>query len=124
MFNCIQEAVEQPVNTDPVADKDGVKPIDASNPNILQSIIAANEIHLYESSEQHANWLDCVRSRKETAAPVEIAHRACTTCLLHHMAMKAKRKLHWDPVKERFHNDPDADKLLSRPQRAPYGYEA
>jgi hypothetical protein len=51
---------------------------------------------------------------------VEVAHRACSACLLHHMAMKAKRKLHWDPEKERFKNDDAANALLSRPQRPPY----
>ena len=35
--------------------------------------------------------------------------------------MKTKRKLHWDPMKERFNNDEEANKMLSRPQRAPYG---
>lgn len=97
-------------------------PLTASDPKILDSVIGPNEIHLYQSDEHHANWLDCVRSRKETAAPVEIAHRACSTCLLHHIAMKLPRRLHWDPVKERFNNDGQANSMLSRPQRAPYGF--
>ena len=96
------------------------EPLVASNPKILTSVIGPNEIHLYESAEHHGNWLDCIRSRKETAAPVEIAHRACSTCLLHHIAMKTKRRLHWDPAKERFINDDAANAMLSRPQRAPY----
>jgi len=97
-----------------------VEPLTASNPKILTSVIGPNEIHLYESAEHHGNWLDCIRSRKETAAPVEIAHRACSTCLLHHIAMKTNRRLHWDPAKERFLNDDAANAMLSRPQRAPY----
>ena len=55
--------------------------------------------------------------------PVEVAHRACSACLLHHMAMKLKRRLYWDPEKERFKNDEQANALLSRPQRAPYGLD-
>ena len=74
----------------------------------------------YESKEHHGNWLECVRSRQQPIAPVEVAHRACSACLLHHIAMKAKRKLYWDPLKERFKNDDEANALLSRPQRAPY----
>jgi hypothetical protein len=35
-----------------------------------------------------------------------------------------KRHLHWDPVKERFQNDDEANAMLSRPQRAPYGFKA
>jgi predicted dehydrogenase len=98
-------------------------PLVASDPKILDSVIGPNEIHLYESAEHHANWLDCVRSRKPPATNAEIAHRSCSTCLLHHIAMKTKRKLSWDPVKECFNHDDEANSMLSRPQRAPYGYE-
>src|SRR6185312_11422241 len=93
-----------------------------SDPKILQSDFGPDDIHLYRSADQHGNWLDCIRSRQEPISPVEMGHRACSTCLIHHIAMKAKRHLHWDPVKERFHNDDAANELLSRPQRAPYRF--
>ncbi len=96
------------------------KPLVASDPKILDSVIGPNEVHLYESSDQHGNWLDCIKSRKAPIAPAEVGHRACSTCLIHHIAMKTKRRLHWDPVKEHFKNDDDANCMLSRPQRAPY----
>jgi predicted dehydrogenase len=96
------------------------QPLVASNPKILDSVIGPDEIHLYESADQHGNWLDCIKSRKAPIAPAEIGHRACSTCLIHHIAMKTKRKLFWDPVKEHFKNDDDANCRLSRPQRAPY----
>jgi predicted dehydrogenase len=96
------------------------QPLVASNPKILDSVIGPDEIHLYESADQHGNWLDCIKSRKAPIAPAEIGHRACSTCLIHHIAMKTKRKLFWDPVKEHFKNDDDANCMLSRPQRAPY----
>jgi predicted dehydrogenase len=106
--------------SDPVADNNGVKPLEASDDKIIKSVIGPNEVHLYESSDHHGNWIDCVRSRKPTIAPVEVAHRSCSTCLLHHIAMKLKRKIYWDPAKERFKNDDEANKMLSRPQRSPY----
>ena len=93
-----------------------------SDPKILQSDFGSDDIHLYRSSDQHGNWLDCIRSRQEPISPVEKGHRACSTCLLHHIAMKTKRRMHWDPVKERFQGDPAADEMLSRPQRAPYRF--
>ena len=65
-------------------------------------------------------WLECIKSRKAPTAPAEIGHCACSTCLIHHIAMKTKRRLYWDPVKEHFKNDDDANCMLSRPQRAPY----
>jgi predicted dehydrogenase len=97
-----------------------IEPLMASDPKILDSVIGPNEVHLYQSDDQHGNWLDCIKSRKAPTAPAEIGHRACSTCLLHHIAMKTKRRLHWDPAKERFINDDAANAMLSRPQRPPY----
>jgi Oxidoreductase family, NAD-binding Rossmann fold/Oxidoreductase family, C-terminal alpha/beta domain len=96
------------------------QPLVASNPKILDSVIGPDEIHLYQSNDQHGNWLECIKSRKAPTAPAEIGHRACSTCLIHHIAMKTKRRLYWDPVKEHFKNDDEANCMLSRPQRAPY----
>ena len=110
----------QATGSDPVPGRDGVKSLEASDPKIIHSVIGPNEIHLYESADQHGNWLDCIKSRKETIAPVEVAHRACSTCLVHHIVMKLNRKVYWDPAKERFNNDDQANSMLSRPQRAPY----
>jgi len=110
-------------DSDPVADSTGLKPIDASDPKILQSVIGPNEIHLYESAEQHANWLDSVKSRKEPCSPIEVGHRSCSACLLHHIAMKLKRKIYWDPVNETFtNNDSEAIAMLSRPRRKKYDF--
>jgi len=110
-------------DTDPVADSTGLKPIDASDLKILQSVIGPNEIYLYESSEQHANWLDCIKTRKEPSATAEVGHRSCSACLLHHIAMKLKRKIYWDPAKETFtNNDPEATAMLSRPRRKKYDF--
>jgi predicted dehydrogenase len=106
--------------SDPVAKLEDPQALAASDPKIITSKIGADEIHLYESKDHHGNWLDCIRTRQQTIAPVEVAHRACSACLLHHIAMKTKRKLFWDPQKERFHNDDEANAMLSRPQRPPY----
>lgn len=106
---------------DPVPAGQTSKALDASDPKILTSVIGPNEIHLYESKDQHGNWLDCIKSGKEPISPVEIGHRACTVCLITHIAMKIGRRLEWDPDTEKFINDPEANSMLSRPQRAPYG---
>jgi len=113
---------ETVTGSDPVAKLQDATALAASDPKIIKSVIGPNEIHLYESSEHHLNWLESIRSRKEPIAPVEVAHRSCSTCLLHHIAMKTNRKLLWDPVKERFKNDDDANAMLSRPMRAPYAF--
>ena len=107
--------------SDPVSRENSSKALDASDPKILESKIGENEIHLYKSDEQHGNWLDCVQSRKEPISPIEIGHRACTVCLISHVAMKLPRKLEWNPEAEWFNNDDEANSYLSRPQRYPYG---
>lgn len=114
----------QATASDPVANSQGVKPLEASDPGIITSVIGPNEIHLYESKDHHGNWLESIKSRKETIAPVEVAHRSCSACLLHHIAMKVDRKIYWDPTKERFNNDDEANGMLSRPQRSPYVIKA
>jgi predicted dehydrogenase len=106
--------------SDPSGKQETLQPLMASDSKILDSVIEADEVHLYQSDDQHGNWLECIRSRKAPIAPAEIGHRACSTCLLHHIAMKTGRRLHWDPVRERFHNDDEANSMLSRPQRFPY----
>lgn len=95
--------------------------MDASDPKILSSEIGANEIHLYKIDDQHGNWLDCIQSRKAPISPVDMGHMACVVCLISHIAMKVPRKLHWDSKNQKFINDDEANALLSRPQRKPYG---
>lgn len=107
--------------SDPIPVNNGVKSLDASDPTLLESVIGPNEIHLYKSDEQHGNWLECIKSGKQPISPVEIGHRACTVCLVSHIAMKLPRQLEWNPEQERFVNDAEANALLSRSQRAPYG---
>ena len=106
--------------SDPVSGDPNNAALKVSDPKILKTAIGPNDIHLYESPEQHLNWLQCIRIRKQTIAPAEVAHRSCSGCLLSHIAMKLPRKLHWDPEKERF-DDEEANAMVSRPERAPYG---
>lgn len=107
--------------SDPEAKGANKKALDASDRNILASEIKPHEIHLYRSPEQHLDWLNSIRTRRQPVAPAEIGHRSCSACLLSHLAMQLPRKLYWNPEKERFVNDNEANKMLSRAQRRPYG---
>jgi predicted dehydrogenase len=109
--------------SDPVALKDNSKALDASDPAMLAAGLGENELHLYKSDDQHGNWLDCIQSRQEPISPVEPGHRACATCLVSHIAMKVPGKLKYDPKMERFTNSEEANTMLDRPDRAPYGLE-
>jgi len=108
-------------SSDPVAKEKANKAFNASDPKILTSVIGPNETRLYDSPEQHGNWLDCIQNKKQTISPAEVAHRSCSACLVAHAAMKTEGKLYWDPKKEIFKNNVEANKWLSRPQRYPYG---
>jgi predicted dehydrogenase len=99
------------------------KALEASDPKILNSKIGPSEIHLYKSEDHHRNWLTSIQTRQRAATTPEEAHRSTSTCILGWIAMKLGRKLRWDPVKEKFIDDDQANAMLSRPQRAPYGID-
>ncbi len=92
----------------------------ASNPTIKQDPIGPNETRLYASSEHYHNFIDCVRTRQRTAAPVEIAHRSISVAHLGNIAMKLRRKIYWDPVNERILDDLAAERMLRSSLRAPW----
>jgi predicted dehydrogenase len=88
--------------------------------SVKKSVIGPDEIHLYESNDHHRNLIDCIKSRQETAAPVEVGHRSTAICHLGNIAMMLKSKLRWDPAKERFTNSEEANRMLTKPLRAPW----
>lgn len=96
----------------------------ASSPKILKSEIGPGELHLYRSSDHHLDWLRSIQTRKPAATNPEQAHRATSACAIGWIAMKLGRKLRWDPVKEVFLDDDEANAMRSRAQRAPYGTNA
>lgn len=94
--------------------------LNAEPKSVLDEVIGPDEIKLYESRDHTQNFLDCVKSRKETITPVEIAHRSISVGLLGEIAMLTGEKLQWNPEKEIFLNSDKANRLLSRPMRAPW----
>jgi predicted dehydrogenase len=98
-------------------------PVEASSPEILNSKIGPEEIHLYTNAEgEHDDFLKCMKSRKDPYFPVDIGHRVSTVCHLANIAIRRGKKLKWDVVAERFENDDDANAMLTRPMRAPWSY--
>jgi len=94
--------------------------LDARPESILNSHIRPDEIRLYKSDDHKQNFIDCVRSRAATVAPVEVAHRSAAIGHLGTIAMKTGRKLSWNPETEQFTNDNEANSLLARPMRSPW----
>jgi hypothetical protein len=94
--------------------------LEASDPAVLREKIGDNEVRLYVSNNHMKNFLECMRSRKDPVAPVEVGHRSNSICVLAHIAMKLGRKLAWDPKAELFVGDEAANAWLDYAHRAPW----
>lgn len=88
--------------------------------SLATTTIGPNEIHLYESRDHKRDFLDCIKSGRDPIAPVEVGHRSASVCHLANIAMRLGRKLRWDPDEECFLGDDQANRLLSKPLRAPW----
>ena len=69
------------------------------------------------------NFFDCVRTRKPPICDAEIGHRSVSVCHLGVIALRLGRKLRWDPAKEEFVGDKEANGYLVREMRKPLTYE-
>jgi predicted dehydrogenase len=87
---------------------------------LVNDVIGPNETRLYRSRDHFQNFLDCVRSRALTIAPVEVAHRSASVGHLGVIAIETGRTIKWDPATESIIGDPGAERLLSRAYRKPY----
>jgi predicted dehydrogenase len=105
--------------SDPASKPTGMKPLDASDERLLDP--RGVTVQFPPSVSHHRNWLECVKSRATPLAPAPVAHNANTACILSWIAMKVGRPLTWDGRAERFVGDAEANALLTRPERAPYG---
>jgi predicted dehydrogenase len=94
--------------------------LQASRPEILNEVIGPDETQLYKSRDHIGNFVECVRTRKETVAPIEIGHRSISVGLLGEIAMMTGQKLKWDPQAERFGNSHEANRMLQRTMRSPW----
>lgn len=72
------------------------------------------------ANNHHANWLECIRSRRPPSAHEEIGHRAAALGQLVIIASKLGRSLKWDPVKEEFIGDEGANRLRHKTYRQPW----
>ena len=71
-------------------------------------------------AREHREFLNCVKSRRDTYAPAEVGHRTATVCHIGNIAYWLKRPLKWDPAKVEFVGDAEANRWIDRPKRAPW----
>jgi predicted dehydrogenase len=87
---------------------------------IFQTPIQDSDVHLIKSTQHHANWLECIKSRKLPICDVAIGHRSATVCHLGNIAIRTGQTIQWDPVKEIIVDNPEAAKLTTKEYRAPW----
>ncbi len=90
--------------------------------NLKNQAIGENEIHLYKSRDHYRDWLDAIRQRSKPLCDVEVGHRTATVCNIGNIAYELNRPLRWNPKKEKFKGDREANKMLSREQREFWSY--
>jgi myo-inositol 2-dehydrogenase/D-chiro-inositol 1-dehydrogenase len=111
---------EKVTASDPVSTVDNKKgPLWASNDKILYPRIGPEGKIWMPSPDHYRNWLESIISRKDPIAPVEQSSRSLEACAVAWIGMKLGRKLTWDPKKEKFTGDDEANSMLARKARKP-----
>lgn len=93
--------------------------IESNRPELLTEVpeVMSERAHI-------ANFFDCVRTRQQPMCPAEVGHRVASLGHIGAICLRlGGRPLRWDPDKEQFVGDAEANKYLARPQRKPYTYE-
>jgi hypothetical protein len=95
--------------------------IKAEPESLLKLQLGPNDVHLVESANHGGNFIDAVRSR---ATPVSNIDDAVHSDIISHVsdiAIRLGRKLTWDPAREEFPGDAEANRMLRRAMREPWG---
>lgn len=102
---------------------DGYARPDVSSPALLGESDRLTQNYAAENKRPFnhlRDFLDCVKTRRSPVADAGVMHRSMTTNHVINACLKLRRDLEWDPVKEEFVNDEEANRLLSRAYRAPW----
>jgi hypothetical protein len=93
----------------------------ASSPaHLVAEPLHPAEVHLYRADSHSGNFLECVRTRQKTMCNEEIAHSSASALLLGGVEKQVQRPLKWDPQREVFIDDDEANRLLSIAKRSPW----
>ena len=102
---------------------DGYSTPDVSSPSLLGDFKAIVQEYVARTAHpmnHMRDLLDCIKTRRPTVANAEIAHRTMTACHAANICVWLDRDLKWDPAREEFINDDEANRLRSRALRSPW----
>ena len=88
--------------------------------SLAAEVIGPNAKQVIRSSDHRRNLLNAIRTGQPTIAPIEAAVRDQTVIQQEYISLSLKRKLRWDPAKEEFVDDPEANRWTTRPLRSPW----
>jgi predicted dehydrogenase len=94
--------------------------LEASRENWLEMKLDELPVKLLASDDHHASFINAIKRGAPVAAPVDVAVRSDTIHQVDQIAIKLNRKLKWDPAREEFLDDAEANRMLDRPMRAPW----
>jgi hypothetical protein len=94
--------------------------LEAEPASLLEEKPESLAVRLGRTTNHPRNFLDAVKSRNQPFAHAEIGHRTASICHLNNIAMRFGRSLRWDPVKEQFVGDDEANRLLRPVMRPPW----
>ena len=93
----------------------------ATPESIEDKPLTDKDIRLYSSNDHLQDFLNCIKTRQRPICDVEIGCRSVTVCHLGNFAYWNHRRLKWDPAKEVFLGDDEANQWLDRDKRGPWG---
>jgi predicted dehydrogenase len=88
--------------------------------SLLRGTFGPNDVYLYESDNHSQNFVDCVKSRRRTASPIEPAVQSDIISHLSDIAIRTGRKIRWDSAAEKIIGDDQAARMLKRAMRKPW----
>jgi len=106
-----------------VAAADGYPKTDVSSPALLaeyEKLLAEYTARTGRPMHHVRDFLNCVRSRRQTVAGPEVMYNSMIICLAADICEQLKRNLKFDLLKAEFVGDPEANRLRSRATREPW----
>lgn len=97
------------------------KKLETTPASLKDKVIGESEKHVYKSENHYKDFLDAMRNRSKPICDVEIGHRTASVCNIGNIAYELGRPLQWDPKKEQFKNDKEANALLGRSMNKEWG---
>lgn len=92
--------------------------LECDTPGIISENGGEDQSEKYKARWNHyQDWISAIKTRNQPICPVEVGHRSASICNIANIAYELGRTLDWDPVKEIFPNDKEANKMQKRKAR-------